>query len=77
MLTIFWSPLGFPPVRTIPKRSYVDTGDFCSATLEEIDQIHPVNTGEDTRRSVFAIPSKEKATSAAVVARSLRRERGM
>jgi histone-lysine N-methyltransferase SETMAR len=50
MLTIFWSPLGFPLVQLLPKGHHFDADYFCSQIIREIDRIRPTETAEDAKR---------------------------
>jgi histone-lysine N-methyltransferase SETMAR len=52
MLTVFWSPLGFPLVRMLPKGAHFDTHYFCTNILAGVDRIRPAATAEEARRNV-------------------------
>jgi hypothetical protein len=47
MLTIFWSPLGFPFVQLLPKGQHFNAGYFCENILQEINQNRPAAAVED------------------------------
>jgi hypothetical protein len=52
MLTIFWSPLGFPLVQLLPKGQYFNARYFGENILQEINQNHPAATAENGRRNI-------------------------
>jgi histone-lysine N-methyltransferase SETMAR len=52
MLTIFWSPVGFPLVQLLPKGQHFNAGYFCANILQEIDQNRPAATAEHQRRNI-------------------------
>jgi histone-lysine N-methyltransferase SETMAR len=52
MLTVFWSPLGFPVIQCLPK-GFRFTGEyFCSNILREIQEKRPNDRAEDGRRKL-------------------------
>jgi histone-lysine N-methyltransferase SETMAR len=53
MLTIFWSPLGFPLVQLLPKGQHFNARYFCENILQEINQNRPAATAEDGRRNIL------------------------
>jgi hypothetical protein len=47
MLTVFWSPLGFPLVQILPKGHHFHAEYLCNHRLHGIDRIRPATTDED------------------------------
>jgi histone-lysine N-methyltransferase SETMAR len=78
MLTVFWSPFGFPLVRMLPKCAHCDAHYFCTNILADVDRIRPAATAEDARRNVvlyFDNASPHTATAIVNLLRSHRMKR--
>jgi histone-lysine N-methyltransferase SETMAR len=68
MLTVFWSPLGFPLVEILPKGEPFNAGYFCLKILAGIVEHRPVETAEDMTREMVlhydnAIPHTARLSS--------------
>jgi histone-lysine N-methyltransferase SETMAR len=52
MLTVFWSPLGFPVIKALPKGMRFNAEYFCSVILREIDANRPSHSAVDRGRNL-------------------------
>jgi hypothetical protein len=59
MLTVFWSPLGFPFAQILPKGYRFNAEYFWNHILHEIDRIYPATTEEDARRRSSSISTMQ------------------
>jgi hypothetical protein len=53
MLTVFWSPLSFPVIQSLPKGVYCTGEYFCSNILRDIQKKRPGDRAEDRRRKLM------------------------